>query len=102
MVALFIVLVIIFNVTQTRRNFYEFDESDNRTFIEIETDPKVRGTYMCYHKNRHDLQVELLEDIQLSPLQPKLDMSIFFVITTCLANNLVEIRKRYKTTLFTS
>lgn len=66
----------------------------NVSFIETETDPKVREIYSCYHKNRDALRVELLEDIQLSSRQPKLDTSIFFVITTCLANNLVEIRRR--------
>lgn len=93
-VAFVLALVIFVNVSQTRHAFYVSDGVGNRSFMETETDPKVREIYSCYHKNRDALSVELLEDIQLSSRQPKLDTSIFFVITTCLANNLVEIRRR--------
>lgn len=64
------------------------------SFLKTETNKTVREIYSCYHRNRLDLNVELLEDIQLSKRQPTLNTTIFFVITTCLSDNLVEIRKR--------
>lgn len=70
------------------------DPSIGDSFIATETNQTVRDTYFCYHKNRHDVAVDLLEDIQLSKRQPRLDSTIFFVITTCLNDSLAEIRKR--------
>lgn len=63
-------------------------------FLLTEKEPKYRDIYTCYHKRRSGLTVDLLEDIQLARRQPRLDTTIFFVITTCLSDNIVEIRKR--------
>lgn len=70
------------------------DPTIGDSFIATETNQTVRDTYLCYHKYRHDVAVDLLEDIQLSKRQPRLDSTIFFVITTCLNDSLAEIRKR--------
>lgn len=79
-----------FNGDRTRHKRPTTDDS----FIATETNRTVREIYYCYHKHRHDVDVNLLEDVQLSKRQPRLDTTIFFVITTCLNDSLVEIRKR--------
>lgn len=107
LVGFFIALVIYFNVYHRRQTINIFtytkisENNDNTNvgifrdnFLATETNQTLRKIYSCYHKYRDGINVELLEDIQLSKRQPKLDTTIFFVITTCLADNLVEIRKR--------
>lgn len=76
------------HTTKTNQNFADDD------FMNAEKNQTFRDIYCCYHKRRSGLNVDLLEDIQLSKRQPKFDSSIFFVITTCLNDSLVAIGKR--------
>lgn len=57
-------------------------------------DEKVEKLYECYHKSNSDSVPFLLEDLELSEKQPRKDESIFFVITTCFADNLLLLGKR--------
>lgn len=57
-------------------------------------DEKVEELYRCYHKSNLDSLPYLLEDLELSEKQPTIDGSIFFLITTCFANNLLLLGKR--------
>lgn len=50
--------------------------------------------YACYHKSNLESEAFLLEDIYKSKRQPTSDKTIFFVITNCFENNLIDIGKR--------
>lgn len=58
-------------------------------------DEKVEELYKCYHKSNLESVPYLLEDLERSAKQPRKDKSIFFLITTCFANNLLLLGKRY-------
>lgn len=58
-------------------------------------DEKVEEFYKCYHKSNLESVPHLLEDLETSEKQPRKDESIFFLITTCFANNLLLLGKRY-------
>lgn len=55
---------------------------------------EVDERYECYHKYNLEAEPYLLEDVLLSKRQPRKDKSIFFVISTCLADNILKIGKR--------
>lgn len=60
-----------------------------RNFEELITNEK----YSCYHKYNLESETFLLQDIHKSKIQPKSD-TIFFIISSCFKNNLIQIGKR--------
>lgn len=60
---------------------------------EFEKLMKIKN-YACFHKCNLESQAFLLEDIYKSKRQPTPDKTIFFVITNCFKDNLINIGKR--------
>lgn len=50
--------------------------------------------YHCYHKKQSEQSIRFLKDLLTATKQPTLDKTIFFVISTCFKDDLIEIRKR--------
>lgn len=53
----------------------------------------VSENYACYHRAKSELQNNSLEDLSESNKQPN-NRTIFFVLTTCFKDGLIQINKR--------
>lgn len=72
----------------TKNEAEQIDTNDN--FVEL---LKIEE-YSCYHKYNLESEAFLLEDIHKSEKQPTPDKTIFFIISSCFTDNLMEIQKR--------
>lgn len=69
----------------------EREQTDtNSNFVKLLKTEK----YSCYHKYNLESEAFLLEDIHKLEKQPTPDKTIFFIISSCFKDNLMEIQKR--------
>lgn len=62
----------------------------------LSSDTVLPDIYYCYHKtqSKPGTSIRFLKDLLTATKQPTLDKTIFFVISTCFKDDLIEIRKR--------
>lgn len=84
-------------ITATTNNNNNKDVDDIKAIVvesSIKSERILPDIYHCYHKNGSNSHLRYIEDLLTASIQPALDKTIYFVISTCFKDDLIAIRKR--------